>query len=289
MHDIDVKLRLHAAPPRSADCERLADWLVVAALSETHKQRHADPLVAQLVARRKRAGRQGADTEPLCAELADRNATRVAFVFIDAGLHQFDLLTLARKLAAVPVRNKATRLGIALFGFTARERERIGEALLAALYAACAVMPNFKSKAAARSHPRSVELFGSAPPHAFRRTLAEAEGNALARHLSVLPPNVLTPAHYLKLIRQLARRHGWKLDFLDERALARRKAGAFLAVAQGSPTRDAGIVHLRWQPHWSARGSVSTPAAPISSPRSTCSTCTRTCRAARWRSARCWR
>jgi leucyl aminopeptidase len=38
------------------------------------------------------------------------------------------------------------------------------------------------------------------------------------------------------------------MDFLDTRALARKQAGAFLAVAQASPVNDAGIVHLRYRP-----------------------------------------
>ena len=36
--------------------------------------------------------------------------------------------------------------------------------------------------------------------------------------------------------------------FLDESELARLEAGAFLAVAQGNATRDAGIVHLSYRP-----------------------------------------
>jgi leucyl aminopeptidase len=46
----------------------------------------------------------------------------------------------------------------------------------------------------------------------------------------------------------LARDEDWKLDFLDQATLRRKHAGAFLAVAQGSPQADAGILHLRYQP-----------------------------------------
>ncbi len=42
------------------------------------------------------------------------------------------------------------------------------------------------------------------------------------------------------------------MQFLDRKALARKKAGAFLAVCQGSPEPDAGIVHLQYRPQ--ARG-----------------------------------
>jgi len=47
---------------------------------------------------------------------------------------------------------------------------------------------------------------------------------------------------------QLAREYGWKTEFLDVKKLKARGAGAFLAVAQGSPEPDAGILHLRYAP-----------------------------------------
>ncbi|MDH4133629.1 MAG: leucyl aminopeptidase family protein, partial [Gammaproteobacteria bacterium] len=47
---------------------------------------------------------------------------------------------------------------------------------------------------------------------------------------------------------KLARTYGWKSEFLDIRKLKARNAGAFLAVAQGSPDPDAGILHLRYTP-----------------------------------------
>ncbi|MEX2353750.1 MAG: leucyl aminopeptidase family protein, partial [Gammaproteobacteria bacterium] len=78
--------------------------------------------------------------------------------------------------------------------------------------------------------------------------LAEAEGNGVARYLSMLPPNRLTPTEYLKQIRLMSRENNWKLEFFDVTALKRKKAGAFLAVVQGSPVQDAGIVRLRYTP-----------------------------------------
>src|SRR3569832_2613403 len=46
----------------------------------------------------------------------------------------------------------------------------------------------------------------------------------------------------------LAAEHGWAMRFLDIKTLRRMKAGAFLAVAQGSAAQDDGIVHLRYTP-----------------------------------------
>jgi leucyl aminopeptidase len=55
-------------------------------------------------------------------------------------------------------------------------------------------------------------------------------------------------------VQALAKREGWTLEFLDEKKLAKLGAGAFLAVSQGSDTRDAGILHLTYKPSKAARG-----------------------------------
>ncbi len=78
----------------------------------------------------------------------------------------------------------------------------------------------------------------------LRRERAMAEGNTLARRLTWLPPNLLTPAAYRARIRELARAEGWGLEEYDVRRLRRLKAGAFLAVARGSQHEDAAIVRL---------------------------------------------
>ncbi len=80
------------------------------------------------------------------------------------------------------------------------------------------------------------------------RLTAEAAGNHLARSLTTLPPNLLTPGEYRRRIALLARQQRWQMSTLDSRALRRLKAGAFLAVAQGSAQDDAAIVRLRYTP-----------------------------------------
>ena len=73
--------------------------------------------------------------------------------------------------------------------------------------------------------------------HDFAATAATSEGNNLARWLTALPRNQLTPASYRERVAALARREGWRVRFFDRRQLERRGAGAFLAVTQG--TEDA--------------------------------------------------
>jgi leucyl aminopeptidase len=76
----------------------------------------------------------------------------------------------------------------------------------------------------------------------------KAEANLLARSLCVLPPNQLTPASFRAQIPALIKGTGIKAEVYDISRLKRLKAGAFLAVAQGSPTQDAAIVHLTYIP-----------------------------------------
>ena len=257
MHRIDLKLRQHAGLPARDELEKHADWIVVLPFEARPGVRI--PFADLLYERRARLGRKEPDTEPLVTELPNEKGTRMTFAAIKPQLGQFELLTLARKLVSVPVRNKAKEIAVALAGFPARERERIAEAVVAAVYAAAAIMPSYKSKGDDKPRIRALELFGVRAAHGFKRTAAEAEGNAVARHLSMLPANMLTPADYLQHIRRIAREQGWKLEFHDVKSLARMKAGAFLAVAQASPTADAGIVHLRYEP----RGSRGRGAAKV--------------------------
>ncbi|MBI5331274.1 MAG: leucyl aminopeptidase family protein [Betaproteobacteria bacterium] len=78
----------------------------------------------------------------------------------------------------------------------------------------------------------------------LKRARALAEGNTLCRTLTMLPPNLLTPASYRARLRDLALAEGWEIEEYDLKRLKKLKAGAFLAVARGSAHEDAAIVRL---------------------------------------------
>ncbi len=63
---------------------------------------------------------------------------------------------------------------------------------------------------------------------------AIAAGYALARRLGMMPPNLCTPDFLADTARQIARTHNMKLTVLGRSELTALKAGAFLAVAQGT-------------------------------------------------------
>ena len=121
------------------------------------------------------------------------------------------------------------------------------EAVLAASLAATAPMPVMKSKGAKPSAPAAFTLLNGSSKLDADRTIAIDRGNHLARWLTTLPPNILNSGGYRRALRDLARRQGWQFEFLDEAALRRRGAGAFLAVARANQQRDAGIVRLRYR------------------------------------------
>jgi leucyl aminopeptidase len=94
---------------------------------------------------------------------------------------------------------------------------------------------------------KRIVLHGAGGADDLARERAVAEGNTLARQLTWLPPNLLTPAGYRAHIRTLAEAEGWRMEEYDLRRLRRLKAGAFLAVARGSGHQDAAIARLSYR------------------------------------------
>ena len=205
------------------------------------------PYGTEIALRLKRAGHKLDGGKPFVTDLPNRNSTRAAIVGIDPGSSTFEMLTLARRLAAHQSHKPAT-LAIGCYGLKPPVAQRACEALLAALLAAYFAMPDFKSKPDKPARLRAVHIYGHESADCYARTIAEAHGNNLARYLTALPPNELTPGNYRRRIEKLARACKWKTEFLDVKKLKTRGAGAFLAVAQGSPEPDAGILHLRYTP-----------------------------------------
>jgi leucyl aminopeptidase len=122
----------------------------------------------------------------------------------------------------------------------------VGEAAAYIALANGARLPTRKKKA---SEPGlgKVVLYGAAGREALAVAKARAEGNFLCRELTVLPPNELTPGEYRRRIRAMSRKCGWRHEEFDMKRLRRMGAGAFVAVAQGSPAQDAAIVHLTYR------------------------------------------
>jgi leucyl aminopeptidase len=114
-------------------------------------------------------------------------------------------------------------------------------------------MPAFQSSREKRRALREIVLLDGAEPDLAQVTAA-ARGNNLTRWLTALPPNKLDARSYRRLIADIARTNSLSMRFLDEEALRRLGAGAFLAVAAANEEPGAGIVHLRYRPPRRASG-----------------------------------
>ena len=239
-----VKLQQNLAAPKKLNIDKCSNWVMV--FPEEINQSH--PYVSVFTERRKATRSKKTDTSPVVCDLPNKQASHVALACIKEELSSFELLTLARKLVAEHDAYESNEIGVSVSGFNEAQTERITEAIIAAILTASAEMPNFKSEKKQSVRLSRMQIYGIKKYHGFKRTFAEAEGNALARSLSMLPSNKLTPSIYLKKIRELAKENKWKLEFYDTKTLQKKKAGAFLAVSQGSPTTDAGIVRLKYNP-----------------------------------------
>ena len=206
------------------------------------------PYGGEIAQRRKRAGHKLDSGKPFATDLPNKSGTHIALAGIDPQGSAFELLTLARRLVAAHGSQKSERIAIACHELKPKDAERAVEAVLAAILAAHFTMPDYKSKPDKPVKLREIHIYGQTSDNGRARTIAEARGNNLARYLTALPPNELTPGNYRRRIEKLAREYGWKTEFLDIKKLKARGAGSFLAVAQGSPEPDAGILHLRYTP-----------------------------------------
>ena len=166
----------------------------------------------------------------------------------------FETLDAARKWVKAVREAKPGKLLLAVDTLETELGAQVIDAVVAALLAAEFPMP----KISAKNKPfkpvvKSLQTFGCERRVDLKRTVAAAEGTNIARWLTALPPNVLTPGQYHKYVKQLAAEYGWTLNFLGHAELKKKKAGAFLAVVQGSAAKDAGIAHISYTPKKAAK------------------------------------
>ncbi|MDZ7595378.1 MAG: leucyl aminopeptidase family protein [Thiobacillus sp.] len=170
--------------------------------------------------------------------------TLAVYAMLRADASTFETHEQVRRALALLLAEHPKALTLAVFGeaeFTARAAE-------AAVYTAlvnAVPLPSRKSKAEAVL--KTVRLFGHQSADGFARVQALAEGNVLTRSLTVQGPDELTPGVYRKRIKALAKQYGWTVEEYGFDKLKKMGAGAFCAVAQGSPAKDAAIVRISYK------------------------------------------
>ncbi len=171
---------------------------------------------------------------------------QVAWVVLKANQSTFERHTALRKALEPLLKEQPDTLTIAVYG-DAGQRRMAAEAAVYCAWVNGMTLPTRKKK----DKPwvlDKIKLFGHDADDDFVLLAARAEGNLLARRLTQLPANDLTPGLYRALICDLAEKQGWRHEEFDLKKLRKLGAGAFVAVAQGSDPEDAAIVHLTYAP-----------------------------------------
>jgi leucyl aminopeptidase len=178
--------------------------------------------------------------------LANRRHTLAVLGYLGSDAGAFERLALAGRMLKEITARQPQRVGLAGLGTRPAARAAL-EALLAGALAHAFALPSLRAPARDERLMRRIVLLGDQELDT-RYAASAARGTNLARWLTALPPNILDARGYRRAIARLAREHGLTLRWLDERALRRAGANAFLAVAAGNAEGGAGIAHLKYRP-----------------------------------------
>ena len=205
------------------------------------------PAAAQLAAVLKRRDMKPAELAktPLAFDLPEGG--RCAYAMVDPAEERFAQLSVLRKAAMLLIEETPADIALAVCGAEAATTRQLAREALYVLWLNGAPLPVRKKKPA-KALKRIVLHDAACRPADFAGVAALAAANLLARQLTTLPPNQLTPGHYREKIRAQAAARGWAIEEFGFRKLRKMGAGAFCAVAQGSAEEDAAIVRLSYRP-----------------------------------------
>jgi leucyl aminopeptidase len=181
---------------------------------------------------------------PLHADLP--GGGHAAWVVLKAGQTTFERHAALRSALEPLLKECPQALTIAVYG-DAGQRALAAEAAVYCAWVNGTALPTRKKKDKSWTLDK-IKLFGHESDDGMALLGARAEGNLLARSLTRLPANDLTPGLYRARLRELAEKQGWGHEEFDLKKLRKMGAGAFVAVAQGSDPEDAAIVHLTYTP-----------------------------------------
>lgn len=195
--------------------------------------------------------------------LANQRQTLAVLGYLKKDATAFEELTLAGRMLKEAAGRNPVSVGLRVLSLPLRSGEASGrgrdsalEALLAATLAQAFSLPSFRSTPSEDKPIQRIVLAGNTDID-VEYAAATARGNNLVRWLTALPPNKLDARAYRELLAALAKQHGLKLRWLDEGALRKLGANAFLAVSAGNANPEAaGIAHLEYRPAKSRSGAA---------------------------------
>ncbi len=183
--------------------------------------------------------------------LSNRQQTLAVLGYIGATASPFERLALAGRMLKESAGREPETLGLRALGFgkltAAAPAQAALDALLAAALAQAFPLPAYRAPSGVERRTKQIVLHDYDGGD-LRYEVASAAGTNLARWLTALPPNMLDAPAYRRAIGELARKHGLSFKWLDEQALRRAGANAFLAVSAANERPGAGIAHLQYRP-----------------------------------------
>jgi leucyl aminopeptidase len=244
---IPLKVAAETGRPTRARFDRFDHILFVVGRSARGAALARLPYAKALAPLLRRARQHGEDH--VSSRVSNARGTGVTAAVFKRGT-AFANLSWAAKIMRECGRDKPASLAVIVVDLDTADERFAAESLVAAAHAASFSLPSFKTGKDAKPPARlkTLRLMLTHAPLDLASLAAEALGNNLARWFTALPPNVLTASSYRAAIEQLAKPRGLHCRFLDESELQKLGAGAFLAVARGNATRDAGIMHVRYRP-----------------------------------------
>ena len=180
---------------------------------------------------------------PLAADLPA--GCRCAFAMIDAAQPRFEQLSALRKAVQLLLEESPRSIALVVCDAVGAAALQLAREAMYVIQVNGAALPERKIKAA--KPLQRIVVHGDFEAADFAAVTALSRANVLARELTALPPNQLTPGHYRERVRDLAKAQGWKIEEYSFKRLKKMGAGAFCAVAQGSGDKDAAIVHLSFR------------------------------------------
>ena len=241
-----AKLTQSATPLGAAALEKVAHAVLVLPFAKKLDGLREVPALERLRAALKRRDMKAEDLAKTPVTVNLVGGGLCSFVMLDGGKGAFERQSVLRRAMAPLMEEQPRELVLALFGSAEVRRVNAREALYVAWLNGVR-LPTRRKKPEPRPLGK-IHLHGARDAAGFAEIAAVAEANTLARSLTALPPNELTPSVYRQHLRKIASSRRWQFEEFDMRRLRRLGAGAFVAVAQGSVPEDAAIVHLSWRP-----------------------------------------
>jgi len=202
-HTLEIRQPLTAADTARVDA---LDAVIILLPESALQKQNLWPEFAHSERVKKRLPEGKKALPPTRVDLPNSRGTVAVVAAYKVGASAFELLTLARKCVAKVREAEVSQLGVLLPGVVADMRVALLDAVVSAVAASNFEPPQFKASLNETRHIKGLTLFDGKQAVDFSRRLAEAEGNALARWLTLLPANHLTPTEYRSYVRDLAKR-----------------------------------------------------------------------------------